>query len=414
MRMRFVPCVARRDILKAMAATTATISFRRAWSDAYRQANTDWFASCQFGISTHWTAQSQPVGKDDWLPFEEAVNRFDAKRYVQQAGEAGAEYIIFTSCHALQMLPAPCAAIDRVVPGRTTRRDLVGDLADACHARGMHFILYYNHSCNHGDDPPWEYAVGYHAPDKARLARNLLAIVQGTRRALRFARRRLVVRQLLFARPRGVYDSVSTDLKGFQFPWEDFVAAAKAGHEQRLVSLSSGMLTHYLYSTHQDYEGGEANDLVAVPSSRYTPDHLQAHRWVCLDNPDWVHSRVMTPFAMPRFKSASVADYVRSCNAQQRSGNLQCGYRPHRDIQPRITCLSATGEGSSAAPESDYPFFLNSSSIGSQSDSRLASSSASVGWLLRDERAIATDMLIFPFAPYAPRNRDRSALARSM
>jgi Alpha-L-fucosidase len=312
--MRSVPQVTRRDILKAVAATTATISLRDGWSDAYRQAKSDWFAACQFGISTHWTAQSQPVGKDDWLPFEEAVNHFDAKRYVQQAAEAGAQYIIFTSCHALQMLPAPCAAIDRVAPGRTTRRDLVGDLADACHARGMHFILYYNHSCNHGDDPAWEYAVGYHAPDKARLARNLLAIVREL--AERYGSRvdGWWFDSCFSLDPRGVYDSVTTDLNGFQFPWEDFVAAAKAGHEQRLVSLSSGMLTHYLYSSHQDYEGGEANDLVAVPSSRYTPDHLQAHRWICLDNPDWVHSRVMTPLAPPRFKSASVADYVRLCN----------------------------------------------------------------------------------------------------
>ena len=68
-----------------------------------------------------------------------------------------------------------------------------------------------------------------------------------------------------------MYDSVTTDLHGYQFPWEEFVTAAKAGHDQRLISLSSGMLTHFLYSTHQDYEGGEANDLVAVLTSRFTP-----------------------------------------------------------------------------------------------------------------------------------------------
>jgi hypothetical protein len=103
-------------------------------------------------------------------------------------------------------------------------------------------------------------------------------------------------------------------MHGFQFPWEEWTAAAKTGFEDRLVTLSSGMLTHFLYSTHQDYEGGEANDLVAVPTSRYTPDHLQAHRWVCLDNSNWVHSRVKTALAPPRFTLASVADYVRTCN----------------------------------------------------------------------------------------------------
>ena len=306
--------ITRRHILKGLTAATAAALRRPAWSEAYAQANTDWFAACRLGISTHWTAQSQPVGEDDWVPFEEAVERFDAKRYAQQASDAGAQYIIFTSCHALQMLPSPCTAIDRVAPGRTTRRDLIGDLADACHACNMHFILYYNHSCNHGDDPAWEYAVGYHAHDKSRLTDNLLAIIGEL--GERYGRR---VEGWWFDScfsldPRGTYDSVTTDLHGFQFPWERFVAAAKSGHPQRIVSLSSGMLTHFLYSTHQDYEGGEANDLVGVPSTRFTIDHLQGHRWVCLDNPQWVHRNVMTTLAKPRFTSSSVLDYVRSCN----------------------------------------------------------------------------------------------------
>src|SRR6266700_2064803 len=100
-----MPRVTRREILKTIAAIATTISLRRAWSDTYRKADTGWFARCRFGISTHWTAQSQPVGTDDWLPFEEAVNHFDAKRYAQETSDAGAQYIIFTSCHALQMLP---------------------------------------------------------------------------------------------------------------------------------------------------------------------------------------------------------------------------------------------------------------------------------------------------------------------
>src|ERR1017187_1387121 len=74
------------------------------------------------------------------------------------------------------------------------------------------------------------------------------------------------------------------------------------------------MLTHYIYSTHQDYEAGEANDLVAVPSSQFTLDRLQAHRWVCLDNPEWIHYRVLTPMASPRYHLESVSEYVSACN----------------------------------------------------------------------------------------------------
>ena len=128
------------------------------------------------------------------------------------------------------MLPAPCAAIDSVAPGRTTKRDLIGELADACHARGLRFILYYNHSCNHGDDPGMGVRRGLSRRGQIRLVRNLIAIVRelGERYGSR-------VDGWYFDScgsldPRGVYDQVSTDLHGFQFPWEDFVAAAKAGN----------------------------------------------------------------------------------------------------------------------------------------------------------------------------------------
>jgi hypothetical protein len=305
----------RRDALRGIGATAlVSVAGRRAYAAEYHRADASWLANCRFGVSTHWTALSQPVGKDDWVPFEEAVSSFSPASYVDQIANAGAQYVIFTATHALQMLPAPCAAIDRIAPGRTTKRDLIGDLADTCHSRGLHFILYYNHSCNGGDDLAWQYAVGYHALDKSRLANNLLAILRelGTRYGSR-------VEAWWFDScpaldPRGVYDATSTDMHGFQFPWEEWTAAAKAGYGARLVTLSSAMLTRFIYSTHQDYEAGEANDMVAVPSSQFTPDHLQAHRWVCLDNPEWIHYRVMTPMASPRYRLESVSEYVSMCN----------------------------------------------------------------------------------------------------
>jgi hypothetical protein len=307
--------LSRRDVIRGIGASAffATAG-HRAHGAEYHQADTSWLANCSFGVSSHWTASSQPVGEDDWVPFEDAVSRFDVSRYVDRIADAGAQYIIFTTTHAKQMLPAPCAAIDRIAPGRTTKRDLLQDLADACHSRQLRFIGYYNHSCNHGDDPDWEYAVGYHAKDKSRLVSNLTGILSelGTRYGSKLDAWWFDSCPALD--PRGVYDAVSTDMHGFQFPWEEWTAAAKAGYDARLVTLSSAMLTHFLYSTHQDYEAGEANDLVAVPSSQFTPDHLQAHRWVCLDNPEWIHYRVMTPLAPPRFRLDSVAQYVSTCN----------------------------------------------------------------------------------------------------
>jgi hypothetical protein len=306
----------RREVLTGIAASAlaARSGAGFAQTSVYKRADASWFAACSFGVSTHWTAQSKTVDEDGWLPFEDAVERFSPADYVDKIATAGAQYVIFTGAHALQMLPAPCDAIDRIAPRRTTRRDLIGELAGACQTRGLHLILYYNHSCNHGDDPDWEYAVGYHAPDKARMAANLFAIICeiGARYGSRLSGWWFASCYSLD--PRGVSDSTTTNMHDFQFPWDEWVETARTGFAGRLVTLNSGMLSHYLYSTHQDYEAGEVNDLVAVPSAQFTADRLQDHRWVCLDNPEWVHARVKTPLAAPRFGLAAVVDYVRTAN----------------------------------------------------------------------------------------------------
>lgn len=309
----------RREVLRAVGAGAIVAGATRdAFAAPELQADSNWLAACRFGISTHWTAHSKPVGADDWVPFEEAVSRFSPARYVEQAAGAGAEYVIFTGTHALQMLPAPCAAIDRVLPGRTTKRDLIGELADACHASGLRFILYYNHSCNSGDDPDWEYAVGYHAPDKSRLIHNLLSIIREL--GARYEER---VDAWWFDScgsldpndwHHGLHQPVTTDMHDFKINWDEWVAAAKAGFPGRLVTLNPGMLYHYVYSRHQDYEAGEVNQPVAVPSSQFTQDQLQGHRWVCLDNAAWVHNRVMTPLAAPLYSIDYITAYVSDCN----------------------------------------------------------------------------------------------------
>jgi hypothetical protein len=283
-------------------------------TSTYKRADASWLAACPFGVSTHWTALSQAVHPADWRPFPETVAKFDAERFADKIASSGASYLIFTSCHALQWLAGPCDAIERVLPGRTNKRDLIGDLARALRQRDVHFIVYYNHSCNHGDDPAWELAVGYHEPDKSRLVANLLKIVRelGDRHG-----------ELIKA---WWFDSCySLDTHGanwgkgtipdtFRFPWNDLVAEAKSDNPNRLVTLNAGMMRYYLYTDHQDYEWGEANDLIAVPAAQFTPDGLQAHRWVCLDNPDWVHSRYNGPLSASRFKLEELRSYVQTAH----------------------------------------------------------------------------------------------------
>lgn len=278
----------------------------------YRPANTDWLAQCRYGIGVHWTAQTLPL-HGETLPFQRAVERFDLDSFVEAVLQSKADYLIFTATHALQMLPAPHPIIDAILPGRTAERDLIGEIADGLAAENKHLILYYNHSCNQQDDPEWERAVGYHDTSKERFASNLCDVV--AHMGERYGER---VRAWWFdssysVDPRGPHNSVTTDLHGFQFPWERFTEAAKAGFPQRLVTYNAGVNQTFLYTTHQDYWAGEMVDLDHPPARRYAGNGLQWHAWTCLDDRRWVHTRKDTGPPEPLYSDDKLQEFVRAC-----------------------------------------------------------------------------------------------------
>jgi alpha-L-fucosidase len=282
----------------------------------YKRANTDWLAKRRFGIGVHWTAQTVPRHGSP-LPFQKAVDAFDVKKFVDRLVYAGAEYLLFTSAHALQMLPAPHPVIDGVLPGRTCKRDLIGELADALAVHGMPLMVYYNHSCNSKNDPPWEQAVGYHDRDKNRFAQNLLDIISWMGE-----RYKDKIKAWWFDSPysldlRGPHNSVTTDMAGFLFPWERFTVAAKRGFPNRLVTYNAGVAETFLYTTHQDYWSGELVNLKTPAPSRFLPNGLQWFGWTCLEDRGWVQHRLDSEIPNPLYSDEEIASYVRTCNSHQ-------------------------------------------------------------------------------------------------
>jgi hypothetical protein len=85
-------------------------------------------AETGYGIAVHWVDGIVPrQGKP--LPLEQAVSRFDVKRFADQAAECGAGHVMFTPWHNSFWLACPNPVVDEICPGRTSRRDLVMDLA---------------------------------------------------------------------------------------------------------------------------------------------------------------------------------------------------------------------------------------------------------------------------------------------
>ena len=281
----------------------------------YHRANTDWLAGCTLGLSVHWTAKSMPrQGAAE--NFQEAVDQFRLDQFLAAVELSGVDYVIFTATHALQMLPCPHPVIDRILPGRTAKRDLLGEIARGLAARGKKLIVYYNHSCNYGDDPAWEQAVGYHAQDKNRLAENICAIVRWL--GERYGQ---LIQAWWFDSSysldgRGPANSVTTDMTRFAFPWEQLTVAAKAGHTDRLVTYNAGFNT-FLYTEHQDYWAGEMTNLDTPPTSRFLPSGLQWHGWTCLDDQRWVYGDNRSAPHPPLYSDADLLAFVLKCRQHQ-------------------------------------------------------------------------------------------------
>lgn len=122
--------------------------------------------------------------------------------------------MVFTGTYTSQALPALSAAIHRIASGRTTKREMIGELAGACHVRGPRFVLYYNHSCNAGDDPAWGRTVCYHVAGKSRLAENLLAILGEFGARYDFRLDGWWFDSCFLRDPRGIYNVVTTEMRG--------------------------------------------------------------------------------------------------------------------------------------------------------------------------------------------------------
>ena len=328
----------RRKFLMTMAAGGTCIHLPRVWaadepSKDYQQASTDWLAKCRYGVGVHWTAQTVPHHGEP-LPFQRAVDAFKLKEFVGQVRQAGADYLLFTATHALQMLPAPNPVIDRILPGRTCKRDLIGELAEALAVHGLPLLVYYNHSCNGNDDLEWRKAVGYDGQDKSILAKNLMGVI-----GWMGERYKDKIKAWWFDSPyslhlRGPSKSVTTDMTGFQFPWERFTVAAKTGYPARLVTYNAGVDKTFLYTTHQDYWAGEMVNLQTPAKARYLDNGLQWFGWTCLEDRAWVHHQPNTKIPKPLYSDEQVISYVQECNSHQAPMTFNVGIYQDGTIAP--------------------------------------------------------------------------------
>jgi len=259
------------------------------------------------GLSVHWTA-GIPSADGRKTSFEEAVNAFDVNRFAEKLKDLGAQHLIFTTAHGAQMLPMPNAALDTIAPGRTTKRDLFGEILDACAARDIRVIAYYNHSCNGTNEAVrvWEKQCGFpngvaEGGSDETFARNISSVVgEMSRRygkkvsgwwfdsAYSVDSRGELVG--VFGKWLVVEEPGAWRGRSVRFDWPRLLAAARSGNPEAAVAINAGVGRNFQYDDDTDYYAGESVSF----SQAFTPvaDGRRVEtRWICADDPDWTYSR---------------------------------------------------------------------------------------------------------------------------
>jgi hypothetical protein len=273
------------------------------------RADARWMAKESFGVGFHWTKRTMPRSGPA-KPYDQAVADFDVARFVEQAASTGASFVYLTTSHSDQYLPAPIKALDAVLPGRTSRRDLIADLIAALDKRGMKLFLYYH--LGPIEDPAWSEATHMWDSDPARFFANWQAIVgeMGARYGKGLAG---------WWFDDGVYNY------HYRSPdWAALAKAAKAGNPDRPVCFNSWKAASA--TEFQDYFCGEEvapgglNDFLnhdgslngTVPSGgdgRIATGQfagLQAAAMFVVET-DWVHTQRDTEAAPPKWTPQSLA-----------------------------------------------------------------------------------------------------------
>ena len=215
----------------------------------------DWFKDAGYGLMFQWvnrvTPPSGPI--KEW---EQKVNDFDIDSMIDMVEASGASFVVWSVVWGQQYISAPIKALDQIIAGRTTKRDLLGEIADRLHAKGLRLIFYYHYGydCYHSKDPDWMDAAGGYLADKAKLYENVMNIVSEIGR--RYGNK---LDGWFFDGGHRYYDThfdMSEAVGISSAPFKEIGMAARTGNQERILCYNPWKLPRL--TEYQDYFAGEA------------------------------------------------------------------------------------------------------------------------------------------------------------
>ncbi len=150
------------------AETESTWSYVKETPEQHA-AKMQWWNTARFGMFVHWGVYSatggeykgkMPTNSAEWMMNKARIpiadyktenvdkfnpTEFDAKAFVGLAKEAGMKYLVITAKHhdGFAMFDSKCSPYN-VVDATPFKRDVMMELAQACHEEGIRFGFYYS------------------------------------------------------------------------------------------------------------------------------------------------------------------------------------------------------------------------------------------------------------------------------
>jgi alpha-L-fucosidase len=297
------------------------------------RASTEWMAKAGYGLMFHYTSQS--ISKDGThKPFAQAVDEFDVKRFADMVQETGAGYVIFTVCHAQPYCPAPLSSWEKYFPGKTTKRDLIAEMAQALNAKGIKLMCYF----------PAHVIGKYPRASSQEFTRMTTDIVKefGERYGEKVA-------GYWFD---GFYQCFE---KYPDFSFREFFKICKAGNPNRVVALNSWIYPNV--SEWQEYWAGETTNPVGLPVHGTTPERGPGgglrYQSLLIMEPYWMQESVAMP--RPQFTAQRLGDYVSQCKAKGGAVTINLGIYQEGTVDPRAVDVLKEVRKRIGGPSSSTP-----------------------------------------------------------
>ena len=273
---------------------------------ASAQDRSAWMKAARWGVMTHYLADwrarvdGEPTSTEKW---NELVDHFDVEGLAEQLRSVGAGYYLVTIGQNSGYYLSPNATYDKIAgirPSKCSRRDLVADLYEPLHKRGIKLMVYLPSGAPGGDAVAvsgFEYHRGPNRNREFQLHWEKTIQEWSQRWGSKVA-------GWWFDGcywPNAMYRSAEPP------NFASFAAAARAGNPNSALAFNPGVVDRLLSITpEEDYTAGEIND----------PDRVMIRR-VADGKVDGAQPHVLTflgerwGMGSPRFSTEQVVAWSR-------------------------------------------------------------------------------------------------------